>query len=173
MEKCIIDPERDCLGLRRAEEVAGDVKALDRKLDELREGVSGTNTRFGIRIGELEANGKVRDEQYRHVHEKLADITRDMADFQRENKDSIAELRKEHKESMEELRKGNREILDAVTPLKHRVENLEQLEDDVEKLKEKPARTWERIKDLGLGWIIPLGLVIIAVALGLGRYFGM
>lgn len=172
-DKCILDPERDCPGLRRADEVAGDVKALDRKLDELREGVSGTNNRFGMRIGTLEANEKVRDEQYKHVHEKLADITRDMVDFQRENKNSIAELRKEHKESMEELRKGNKEILDAVTPLKHKVEDLEQLEDDVKKLKEKPAKTWERIKDLGIGWIVPLGFLIIAVALGLGKYFGL
>ena len=57
-EKCMLDPERDCPGMRRAEEVAGDVKALDRKLDELREDVSGTNNRFGMRIGTLEANEK-------------------------------------------------------------------------------------------------------------------
>lgn len=29
---CILDPERDCPGMRRAEEVAGDVKALDRRV---------------------------------------------------------------------------------------------------------------------------------------------
>lgn len=168
-DKCILDPERDCIGLRRVEEVAGDVKVLDRKLDELRENVSGTNNRFGTRIGTLEANEKVRDEQYKHVHEKLADITRDMADFQRENKNTIAELRKEHKESMEELRKGNREILDAVTPLKHRVEDLEQLEDDVEKLKEKPGKTWEHIKTQAIGWVVAAVLTIIAAVLGISH----
>ena len=169
-EKCILDPERDCLGLRRAEEVAGDIKALDRKLDELREGVAGTNNRFGTRIGALEANEKVRDEQYKHVHEKLADITRDMADFQRENKNSIAELRKEHKESMEELRKGNREILDAVTPLKHKVEGLAHLEEDVEELKEKPGKTWEHIKTQALGWAVAVVCAIIAAALGITHF---
>lgn len=172
-DKCIVDPERDCLGLHRAEEVAGDVKELGRKLDELKESVSGTNNRFGMRIGALEANEKVRDEQYKHVHEKLADITRDMADFQRENKNSISELRKEHKESMEELRKGNREILDAVTPLKHKVEDLEHLEVDVENLKERPAKTWEHIKTQSIGWIVALVLIIIAVAIGLGKYVGV
>ncbi len=171
-EKCMLDPERDCPGMRRAEEVAGDVKALDRKLDELREDGSGTNNRFGMRIGTLEAIEKVRDEQYKHVHEKLADITRDMADFQRENKNSIAELRKEHKESMAELRKGNKDILDAVTPLKHKVDELEHLEEDVEKLKEKPAKTWESIKSQVLAWAVALVLVILAVAFGLGRYIG-
>ena len=169
-EKCILNPERDCLGLRRAEEVAGDVKVLDRKLDDLRENISGTSNRFGTRIGALEANEKVRDEQYRHVHEKLADITSDMADFQRENKNSIAELRKEHKESMEELRKGNREILDAVTPLKHKVESLEHLEDDVEELKEKPGKTWEHIKTQALGWAVAVVLAIIAAAMGISSY---
>ena len=67
-EKCMLDPERDCPGMRRAEEVAGDVKALDRKLDELREDVSGTNNRFGMRIGTLEAIEKVRDEQIGRAH---------------------------------------------------------------------------------------------------------
>ena len=169
-EKCILDPERDCLGLRRAEEVAGDVKALDRRLDDFQHSVSETNSRFGGRIGNLEAKEGVREEQYKHVREKLEGITRDMADFQRENKDSVAELRREHKESMEELRKGNKEILDAVTPLKHKVESLEHLREDVEELKEKPGKTWEHIKKQGLGWLVALVLAIFAVALGLGNY---
>lgn len=169
-EKCILNPERDCLGLRRADEVAGEVKALGMRMDEFRQSVTDTNNRFGSRIGRLEAREEVREEQYKNFKEKLDSITDDMAEFQRENKTSMAELRKEHKESMEELRKGNREILDAVTPLKHRVDDLEHLEDDVEKLKEKPAKTWEHIKMQGLGWIVALVLVIIAVALGLGNY---
>lgn len=169
-EKCILDPERDCLGLRRAEEVAGDVKALNRRMDEFRQNVSDTNSRFGSRIGKLEAHEEVREEQYKHVKEKLDDITKDMEDFQKENKDSISELRKEHKESMEELRKGNKEILDAVTPLKHKVESLEHLESDVEELKEKPGKTWEHIKTQALGWIVAIVLAIIAVAMGLGSY---
>lgn len=168
-EKCMLDPERDCLGLRRAEEVAGDVKALDRKLDEFRQGVSDTSARFGGRIGKLEAREEVREEQYKHVREKLDGITRDMEDFQRENKDSVAELRKEHKESMEELRKGNREILDAVTPLKHKVESLEHLKDDVEELKGKPGKTWEHIKLQAIGWIVAAVLAIVAGALGIAQ----
>lgn len=169
-EKCILDPERDCLGLRRAEEVAGDVKALDRKIDEFKNNVSETHSRFGARIGKLEAREEVRAEQYRHVKEKLDDITKEMEGFQKDHRDSISELRKEQKESMEELRKGNREILDAVTPLKHKVESLEHLEEDVEELKEKPGKTWEHIKTQALGWIVALILAIIAVAIGLGKY---
>lgn len=166
----MLDPGHECHGMKRADEVAADVKALDRRLDEFQGRVSETNTRFGGRIGKLENREEVREEQYRHVREKLEGITRDMEDFQRENKDSVAELRREHKESMEELRKGNKEILEAVAPLKHKVESLEHLKKDVEELKEKPGRTWEHIKAQGLGWIVALGLAVIAVALGLGKY---
>lgn len=167
--RCILDPERDCLGLRRAEEFAGDVKALDRRIDGLQSSIASTNARFGGRIGKLEAREEVREEQYKHVREKLENITRDMEDFQRENKDSIAELRKEHKESMEELRKGNKEILDAVAPVKHKVEGLEHLAEDVEELKEKPGKTWEHIKRQVLGWAIAAVLALVAAALGLSK----
>ena len=169
-EKCILDPERDCLGLRRAEEIAGDVKALDRRLDDFQRNVSDTHSRFGGRIGKLEVREEVREEQYKHVREKLEGITRDMEDFQRENKNSVAELRREHKESMEELRKGNKEILDAVTPLKHKVESLERLEEDVEELKEKPGKTWEHIKMQALGWGVAVVMAIIAAALGISQF---
>ena len=167
MDKCILDPERDCLGLRRANEVAGDVRALNQRLDDMRETTSNSSREQGARIGKLEAHNLVQDEQYSHVREKLADIARDVVDFQRESKGSIQELRKEHKESMEELRKGNKEILDAVTPLKHKVEDLEQLEDDVKKLKEKPGKTWENIKTQALMWIVVAVLTIIAGVLGI------
>ena len=169
-EKCILDSERECIGLRRAEEVAGDVKALDRRMDDFQHNVSDTNTRFGGRIGNLEAREQVRDEQYKHVREKLDDITRDMVDFQRENKDSVSELRKEHKESMEELRKGNKEILDAVVPLKHKVEGLEHMKEDVEELKGKPGKTWEHIKLQALGWVVAVVMTIIAATLGISQF---
>lgn len=169
-DRCSINPEQDCRGLHRAEEIAGEMKELNRKFGELKQNVSDTNTRFGSRIGKLEAHEEVRDEQYKHVREKLENIDRDMVEFQRENKDSISELRKEHKESMAELRKGNKDILDAVTPLKHKVESLEHLKEDVEELKEKPGKTWEHIKAQSLGWVVALILAIVAVALGLGNY---
>jgi len=170
MDKCILDPERDCLGLHRANEVAGDVRALNQRLDDLRDVTSKSSMAQGARIGELEAHNLVQDEQYSHVREKLADIARDVVDFQRESKGSIQELRKEHKESMEELRKGNREILDAVTPLKHKVESLAHLEEDVEELKEKPGKTWENIKTQAIGWIVAAVLALVAGAMGIIQF---
>ena len=169
-EKCILDPARDCLGLNKAKEVAGDVKALDRRLTAFQQAVSETNGRFGTRIGKLEASDEVRGEQLKNIREKLADIAKDVAEFQKEQKSSISELRREHKESMEDLKKGNKEILDIVGPLRHKVEEIDKLSEDVDELKEKPGETWEHIKKQGLGWIVALVLGILAVALGLGRY---
>lgn len=169
-DKCILDPERDCLGLIKAKEVEGDVKVLDRRLSEFQQAVTETNSRFGGRIGALEAQEQVRQEQFRNIREKLEDITKDVAEFQREQKGSISELRKEHRESMEELKKGNKEILDTVTPLKLKVKEIDKLSEDVDALKEKPGETWEHLKKQGLGWLLALLLAIVAVALGLGKY---
>lgn len=169
-EKCILNPERDCLGLKRADEVAADVKALDKRLDDFRQNVTDTNSRFGGRIGKLEAHNDVQDEQMRQIKETQAEIKREIAEGQREQKDSIAELRREQKESMSELKQSTKEILDAVTPLKHEVDGLKPLKQEVENLKAKPGDTWEHIKKQGVGWIIALVLGIVAVALGLGKY---
>lgn len=169
-EKCIFDPERDCAGFRRANEVSGDLKALDRRMIEFQQSVSDTNGRFGARIGKLEARDEVREEQYKNIREKLDDITKDVTVFQREQKESITDLRKEHKESMAELRKGNKEIIDIVTPLRHKMGEFDQLSDDVEELKEKPAETWEHIKKQGLALVVGVIFAIVAVALGLGKF---
>lgn len=169
-DKCMLDPQRDCLGLKRADEVAGDVRALDRRLSEFQQTASETNGRFGSRIGKLEAHNEVQDEQVKQIKETQAEIKKEVEEARREQKNSISELRREHKESMEELKKSNQEILTAVTPMKHKVESLERLSEDVEKLKEKPGETWEHIKKQSLGWIVALLLGIVAVALGLGKY---
>lgn len=169
-DKCILHPERDCLGLKRADEVAGDLKTLDRRLTDFQQAVSDTNSRFGARIGTLEAKQEVREEQFRQFKEKLDEINKDIAEFKRDNKDSLAEFRGEHKQSVDELRKSINAILEALTPLKHEVDDLNRLSDDVDELKAKPGETWEHIKKQSLGWAIALILAIVAAALGLSKY---
>lgn len=166
-ESCLLDPQRDCIGLKRAEEVAGDLKSLDRRLSEFQHSVSDTNGRFGGRIGKLEAHNEVQDEQVRQIKETQAEIKREIATAQKEQKNSIAELRMEHKESMAELRATNKEILDAVTPMKHKVENLEHLSEEVDDLKEKPAKKWENIVWEVVKWGVLLVLAIVAAKIGL------
>lgn len=158
-------------------EIKGDVKALDKSLDDFKKSVSETNGRFGSRIQKLETRDEVRDEQYRNTREKLDDITKDMLDFQRDQKGSIAELRREQKEAMEDLKRGNKEILEIVTPLKHKTEEIHGLKKDIEKLEGevdvingKSGETWENIKKQGLGWAIGIILAIVAAALGLSKF---
>lgn len=169
-ENCILDPSRECIGLKRADEVAGDVKALSKELDVIRQSVAGTNERFGARLQKAETGIELQEERFRQMKDKLAEVNKDMSEFRQEQKDSISELRKESKESNGELKKTCKEILDAVTPLTHKVETLERLSDDVEELKEKPGKTWESIKDKGLGWAVAILLALLAAALGLSKY---
>lgn len=158
-------------------EIKGDVKALGKSFDDFKKSVAETNGKFGARIGHLEARDEVRDEQYRNTREKLEDITKDVIDFHREQKGSIAELRQEQKEAMEDLKRGNKEILEIVTPLKHKTEEIHGLKKDVEKLEGevdaingKSGETWEHIKKQGLGWAIGIILAIVAAALGLSKF---
>lgn len=169
-DKCILDSGRDCLGAGKAKEVAADVRALDNRLREFQQSVSDTNNRFGARIGKLEAHNEVQDEQVKQIKETQAEIKREVEEARKEQKDSISELRREHKESMAELKKSNKEILDAVTPMKHKVESLEHLSEDVDELKGKDGKTWAGIKSQVLGWGVLLVLTIVAVALGLSQY---
>ena len=131
---------------KRVEEVRGEVEALDRRLSEFHQAVADTNGRFGARLGKLESHNEMQDERVRQIKETQTEIKREIAEAQKEQKNSFSELRAEHKESMEELKKSskesmeelkrsNKEILDAVTPLKHQVESLNELKEDVDELK--------------------------------------
>lgn len=161
--KCVMDPERDCPGVKRAEEV-------DRRLTDFQHSVAETNMRFGGRIGEMESLNRVQDERIQQIKENIETIKKETSESRKEQRDSISDLRREHKESMEELKKSNKEILEAVTPLKHKVESLEHLSEDVDEMKSKPAKTWEDIKGKLLGAAVMLIFAIVVVALGLSKY---
>ena len=169
-KSCVLNPDRDCQGLKRADEVASDVKALDRKLTEFQQAITETHGRFGGRIGKLEAHNEVQDERIEQIKQSQTEIKTQIEAARREQKDSIAELRAEHRESMEELKKSSQSILEAVTPLKHKVESLEGMKEDVEELKEKPGKTWEDIKSKAVGWAVAPFLAIVAAALGLSKF---
>lgn len=169
-DKCISDPERDCLGIDRAKEIASDVKALDRRLVDFQQAVATTNGHFGARIQKLEAHNDVQDEKLRNLREKLDEISNDVKSAQQEQKASIAELRQEQKAAMDELKRNSQEILDSMTFVRHKVDEVDRLRADVTAIQQKPAKTWEDIKSKALGWAVLLVLGILAVAMGLGRY---
>ncbi len=80
-DKCLIDPERDCYGLIKANELEKDIEALEDDLNSLRKQNSGTHERLFDRLNELERKEGIQGEQYKHIMEKLTQLATDMAEI--------------------------------------------------------------------------------------------
>ncbi len=63
-EKCILDPQRDCLGLQKA-------NMLEKQMSEWREASRSTHKELFDRMRELEKAEAARNEQYDNIMEKL------------------------------------------------------------------------------------------------------
>lgn len=74
-DKCILDPNVDCRGLIRAGELAKDIQAVEKDVEELRERNDRNHKEYFDRLALLEAHNKVQDAHYEHIIEKLTDIT--------------------------------------------------------------------------------------------------
>ena len=73
-EKCILDPERDCLGLMKARE-------LEKDVNELRKQNSSSHERIFDRLGELEKQEGIQVVQYEHILEKLDQLAGDVKEL--------------------------------------------------------------------------------------------
>ncbi len=73
-EKCILDPERDCLGLMKARE-------LEKDVNELRKQNSSSHERIFDRLGELEKQEGIQLVQYKHIMEKLDQLAGDVKEL--------------------------------------------------------------------------------------------
>lgn len=67
-EQCILDPARDCLGLEKA-------RKLDSEIADLRRQNSDSHERIFNRLNELEKSEGVQMEQYKHILEKITELT--------------------------------------------------------------------------------------------------
>lgn len=72
-EKCILDPQRDCLGLQKA-------NMLEKQMDEWRAQSRATHKEMFDRMRELEKAESARSEQYDNIMEKLDTLTKSMAE---------------------------------------------------------------------------------------------
>ena len=63
-EKCILDPQRDCLGLQKA-------NILENQMKEWRESARATHKELFDRMRDLEKAEAARNEQYENIMEKL------------------------------------------------------------------------------------------------------
>lgn len=66
-EKCILDPQRDCLGLQKA-------NMLEAQMKEWREAARKTHKELYDRTRDLEKSDAKREEQYETIIEKLDDL---------------------------------------------------------------------------------------------------
>lgn len=73
-DKCILDPDRDCLGLIKARE-------LEQDLNELRRQNSSSHERIFERLGEIEKQEGIQDVQYENILEKLDQLAGDVKDL--------------------------------------------------------------------------------------------
>ena len=73
-EKCILDPERDCLGLMKARE-------LEKDVNELRKQNSSSHERIFDRLGELEKQEGIQLVQHEHIMEKLDQLAGDVKEL--------------------------------------------------------------------------------------------
>lgn len=141
-EKCILDPNRDCLGLIKARE-------LEQDLEDLRKRNDSSHKEFYDRLAVLEKQNAVQNEQYRNIMEKLVNVTQNLV----------------------ELKDGNKELVSTLSPLKHRVDDLEKKYDgiaaDVKMIKEKPTKRVDGIVDKIIWFFISAVLTVVAVKIGL------
>lgn len=138
-EKCLINPERDCYGLIKAMEVEKD-------LNELRASNSKSHERFFERLEEIERNDSVREVQYGNLLEKLGDLSGDLS----------------------ELKTDSKAIVSQLSPLTHKMEEMEELSKDVEEMKSRPAKRWENIVEAIIGLVVAAVVGYMLAAVGLG-----
>lgn len=137
-DKCLINPERDCYGLLKAQE-------LEKDLIELRRQNSNSHERIFTRLGEVEKQGSVQEVQYKNLLEKLGNLSSDLNELKADSKEIVAKL----------------------PPLTQRVGSLEQLSENVDELKEKPAERWNKAVEMIIGLVVTAVVVYMLSKIGL------
>lgn len=140
-EKCILDPNRDCLGLIKARELEEDLKALEKR------------------------NG----DDHKEFREAIREI-REMTITQSANFQTIIRDSGEIKSDLKGLIERLAEIKPRVEHADKLENDLKAVESRVDEIEKKPGKTWEDIKSKALGWAFALLLAIVAAALGLSKY---
>lgn len=141
-EKCILDPNRDCLGLMKARELEAEFNDFKKRNDS-------SHKEYYDRLAVLEKQWAVQSEQYRNIIEKLVSVT----------------------DSLKDLKEDSREMVDTISPVKHRIEELEKKYDnvasEVKVMKEKPGKRWEGLVEKVFGIIVAAIAGFVLAKIGL------
>lgn len=97
-DKCILDPERDCIGKAAAAKLEARLGLLERTVEKNHDNASRTHKEFFERIRAIETATAVQTEQYKTILEKLDALTDSVAKVTSSVSDIQAEPGKEWKE---------------------------------------------------------------------------
>lgn len=117
-EKCIINPEHDCIIYTKAKEIEAD-------LNDLRRQNAASHERIFDRIGELEKQNSIQKIQYDNLLEKLGSIA----------------------DSIKEIESNNKALISKIPSITQNTESIERISEEVAEISKKPAKRWESIVD--------------------------
>lgn len=124
-ERCILDPNRDCLGLIEARRLEGDLKALS------------------------ERNGA----DHKEFREQIREI-REMEIQQAAQFSAILETMREIKDGNKEMLAALNALKPKAEAVDKMEEDMEAMENRIDEIEKKPAKKWEGISDKFIGGII-------------------
>lgn len=137
-EKCVYDPEQECIGLVKAKE-------LEHDLNDLRKQNSASHERMFDQLSQLDKDRAVQGVRYEGILDKISTLT----------------------ESANKVTSSNKEAIERLTPLVQRVKELDKIEDEVQELKSKPAKRYEDITKQIIGLIVAAIFAFILAKIGL------
>ena len=97
-EKCILDPQRDCIGKAEAAKLEARLDTLEKTVEKNHDNASRTHKEFFERIRAIETATAVQTEQYKTILEKLDALTDSVSRVTSSVSDIQAEPGREWKE---------------------------------------------------------------------------
>ena len=97
-EKCILDPQRDCIGKAAAAKLEARLDTLEKTVEKNHDNASRTHKEFFERIRAIETATAVQTEQYKTILEKLDALTDSVSRVTSSVSDIQAEPGREWKE---------------------------------------------------------------------------
>lgn len=125
--------------------IASKVSDLEKDVGELRRQNSASHERIFDRVGALETEESVQKEQYKYIIEKLTMISDSLVTMQSQTADSISKI----------------------NPLIQKMDAVDKLNEEIDELKEKPAKQWDNLTKTIIGIIIAAVMTLVLTKIGL------
>ena len=103
-DKCILDPQRDCIGKAEAAKLEARLGLLERTVEKNHDNASRTHKEFFERIRAIETATAVQTEQYKTILEKLDALTDSVAKVT----SSVSDIQAEPGRDWKDLKKSIR-----------------------------------------------------------------